>query len=182
MNYDPNWSLDAAIYAEASAPGDPNDPTRPLARWLAHAHLNSLEWSFAAGKKTALPIAIRVCIRHDLPLPAWAGQAFSTAHDQMLTARAKSWDAFLGVPLPKGAHAAVWREKDRLRKAVHDAVDIIRQNEPGTGIDDDLFDRVGEALSPPISKTAASNAFYDKTVYIPLHLKQARSPDSGEDK
>lgn len=172
MNYDPNWTLDEAINAEAGTPGDPNDPTRPLARWLAHALLASLELSFTAGKITALAVAIRVCIQHELPLPTWAGKAFSAAHDKMLTARAESWDMFLGVPLPKGQHPAAWRKKNHLRKAVRTAVGTIRQNEPGVAIGKELFHRVGKMLRPPIGNRAVEDAYYDKTVYAPMFLEE----------
>ncbi|MDP2025870.1 hypothetical protein [Sulfuriferula sp.] len=180
MNYDPNWTLEAAIDAEAGAPGDPNDPTRPLARWLAHAQLNSLEWSLVSGKKSSLALAIRVCIQHGLPLPAWAGQAFSAAHDQMLMARLTSWDEVFGAPLAKGKHGNAWRKKNNLRKAVRAAVDVIRRNEPGTAIDGNLFDRIGQALRPTVSKTTVSNAYYDRVIYVPLYLEQVRFPDSEE--
>lgn len=164
MNYDPYWTFEEALEAEWGATGDRNDPTRPLARWMAYARLNALELDFANGRKTALMLAIRICIKHTLPLPAWAGKAFIEGHNKVLFAEAKSWDEVFGAPYAKGVNLRARRRRMELQKAIRREVEKILKEEPGTPIDVGLFERVGEIFG--IGKTSAAEAYYDNRVYV----------------
>jgi hypothetical protein len=156
----------------AAQPGRRCDPTLPEFRFLASLQLGSLRRAFEAGHQRSLMAAIRVCANHDLPLPDWASKAYIHSYDQVLNARMKSWDEAFGAPYPKGTNLAATRKHRILKSAVVTRVQAIRASEPGTPIDEDLFERLGAELH--IGKTLASKLYYSLPAWRRLGLVHNR--------
>lgn len=156
MSYDPEWTLDQAW--EAHQRSGKEGPDSPLFQWVTHQELIALGQAFEAGDKWSLMLAIRKCANHDMPLPEWARSAYIAAFDTVLNARSKSWDEVFGMPYPKGQHLAAIRKKRTLRYAVCNEIKTIRKMEPGTAIDEGLFERVGSKFN--IGKTLAADLYY----------------------
>ena len=150
-------SLDEVLAANGRVIAAP--PERALA-WLRRA--------FEAGDRSSLLAAIRVCARSGLPLPDWASTAYIRAFDEVRNAEALSWDEVFGRPYPKGIHRNAERKRGRLRRVIAHRVKAIRASEPGTPIDEALFERVGAEFH--IGKTLASELYYE----APQRLQSTR--------
>lgn len=161
-----DWTCEQAMAAQETAlAADParsiSDPTLPLYQWTALHAMERERARFEAGDRMAVLAAIRQCANHDLPLPAWAATAYITAYDRVLRCETASFDDAFGRPYPKGAHMHALRKQRALRLRVWNAVRRIRQSDPATPINAILFERVGEAMRPPIGKTLAETYYYE---------------------
>ncbi len=155
-------ALDEAMAATAriiaAQPERKNDPTLPIYRLDALDRLEQHRLAFEAGNRFSLPTAIRICANHDLPLPDWASKAYIAAFDQVLNARAASWDEVFGKPYPKGTNLAATRKRRTLKYAVALRINAVLGSEPHTPIDEALFERVGAEFH--IGKTLAAALYY----------------------
>lgn len=157
-----DWSLEEAINAdEAALKADPSrsnaDPTLPFYQWHA-LHQLDIYAELYKEDKYFLMTAIRTCATHDLPLPEWAAEAYSTAYDAVNNAREKSWDKVFGNPYPKGAQLAAIRKKRMLSIGVLNEVTSMLKMNPDLNIDDCLFETVGKKFN--IGKTLANEYYY----------------------
>ena len=115
---------------------------------------------FEAGDGMALLAAIRKCANHDLAMPAWVAEAFIERYDRVLNCRAGSWDDVFGRPYPKGANLNAMRKRRTLRSAVWNEVQRTLKSEPGTTINRDLFQIIGERMRPPVAGPEAEKIYY----------------------
>jgi hypothetical protein len=149
------------------------NPTHALYKRVARAKLKNLGKAFAAGDRMALFAAIRVCSNHDLPLPRWASAAYISAYDRVLNCELASWDDAFGRPYPKNVQLAVMhkRRQTDLRRGceiVHrigcirskGAVVMAVGRVKYPAIDDGLFERIGDEMSPRIGKTEVKRLYY----------------------
>lgn len=157
-----DWTIEQVMEAHAKAraadPSKRDDPSMPLYQWVALDKLDHLEREFRAGDRFALLHAIRVCMNHDLVSPPWVVREYIAAFDSVLNYRKGSWDDAFGRPNPKGSHLAKAQKRHVLLFEVYNRIREIRLMEPGTPIDDGLFERVGAELG--IGKTLANELYY----------------------
>lgn len=140
---------------------DPDQRPRvsPVFRYAALERVESYREQYeSSGDAWYVLVAIRHCAANDIPLPEWLALAYIERFDNVLNARAKSWDDAFGAPYPKGAHLHRIRRDRQLKFAVYNAVSDIRRTDPTTPIDERLFERVGKQFA--ISKTKANELYY----------------------
>lgn len=135
------------------------DPTLPYSQWFALQELDICEDNYEKDPYF-LMTAIRICANHCLPLPRWAANAYIKAYDTVNNARAKSWNSVFGNPFPKGQHLSAIRKKLMLSVAVWLEVTQIRETEPDTPIDENLFEIVGKKFG--LGKTLAREYYYSE--------------------
>lgn len=132
------------------------DPTLPIYQHTARKEIEAEEARFAAGDRTALMAAIRICANHELMMPEWVARGFIRSYDAVLNCRVSSWDEAFGRPIPKGAHLNA-RKKRRLYAPLV-RMEVARLHKGGTPIDEAMFEAVGKKFG--LGKTLASSYYY----------------------
>jgi hypothetical protein len=157
-----DWAFEQVLAAleQARAEGmEWFDPSGPVPQWCALQKLDALEQQFGKGDDFALLHAIRVCANHDLVIPKWAALAYIKRFDAVLTCKTGSWDGAFGRPYRNGFHLVKARQRRQLRFAVYVRVREILEAEPGTAVDESLFERVGDEFD--IGKTLCNRLYYE---------------------
>lgn len=149
--YLPRGLHDAVVETADILRSDPQrsfaDPTLPIYRYDARTQLEGERQRFERGERMALLAAIRICANHDIPLPAWASQAYIRSYDQVLNCKLDSWDAAFGRPYGKGKKIQALRKRRYLRHRVWLRIVEIRREEKDSrgkppAIGNELFDRI----------------------------------------
>ncbi|SDA27050.1 hypothetical protein SAMN05216315_1325 [Nitrosospira sp. Nsp18] len=135
------------------------DPTLPYSQWFALQELDTCQQNYE-NDPYFLMTAIRICANHQLPLPDWAAKSYIKAYDNVNQARAKSWNSVFGNPYPKGRHLSAIRKKLMYQVAIWNEITLIRQMEPDTPVDENLFETVGKKFG--LGKTLASEYYYSE--------------------
>lgn len=125
--------------------------------------LPELERCFVAGDRFALMEAISECAVNDLALPNWAAEAFLDGYYSIINLRSGSWDDVFAKPYKKGFHLGQARVRRLARVEVYLTVRRILAREPGTPIDDHLFERVGRECN--VSRSLANQLYYEYKRY-----------------
>ncbi len=112
--------------------------------------------AYERGDKAALLRTVMLSIAFREPLPAWACRAFETAYDHVMMGGARSWDEVFGKPHLGKHKKSVALEN--LKYGIHRRVCDLHKG--GMPIDEALFDRVGQEMKPPVSKTVISDSYY----------------------
>jgi hypothetical protein len=112
--------------------------------------------AYEAGDNAALLLMIRHCFMLHWPVPDWAANAFVDACSYVEMGGARSWDEVFGKPHP-GKHKRSVALKN-LKYGIHRRVCNLHKG--GMPIDEALFDRVGQEMKPPVSKTVISDSYY----------------------
>ena len=90
--------------------------------------------------------ALYLCSKRDLPIPAWCRGAYISAYEKVrfYQVQGNSWNEAFGRPYPKGTKLPVKREHLELNIKVYLRIREILDSEPGTPVDNALFDRVAD--------------------------------------
>ena len=120
--------------------------------------LDTIEKRFNSGDRMALMDAIALCASNDHPLPVWVRSAYLVAFGKVKGLECRSWDDALGKPFPERKGLSAARKMASGSWDVFIAVERIRRDEPGTPIDEYLFERVAEILK--ISTAQARKYYY----------------------
>lgn len=130
---------------------------------VAVARLDEYQRKYEAGDGMALLGAIRICANYDLPLPAWAAEAYISAYDTVLNCRSNSWDDVFGKPY-HGKHLEKRRERLELQSKVWLRVRELRNHDPdiplnGNREKDGALEIVAEECD--IKRTLCSELYYE---------------------
>jgi hypothetical protein len=133
----------------------------PLFQRAALEEIQRHELRYNNGDTFALMDAIYQCSCHGLKMPEWVAAGFRHGYQTILECNAKSLGQVFGDPFKKGKHLHALRKRRRLRSVVWNKVREIRNSEPGTAINRELFKRVGREVRPPVSRSEVEEMYYE---------------------
>lgn len=134
--------------------------------------LEAKRQGFGEGNKLALVDAIRICAKHDLPLPAWVSREFLFAYDCVLNLEIATWDDVLGTPRQVAKHL-VKKKKEQFDSA-RVLLALMQARQVGRSISGVLFEEIGERYG--LGKTRVSDIYYGK----PKRKNPVANQSSGE--
>ncbi|MFP3984116.1 MAG: hypothetical protein ACLFV2_10555 [Desulfurivibrionaceae bacterium] len=148
-------TMDEAVTAQKN--GD-----RPvISQWIAAQRLEELRSLYLETKDGSIILeALYHCCLESLPLPEWCEVGYLAAYRKIRQYSAGSWDEVFGRPHPKGTHLNAKNEKWGNRHKAYLRICEILHHEPGTPIDQNLFERVGRELGVG-GKTKVEEWYYE---------------------
>ena len=130
----------------------------PIQKWLAAQELKYWQAKHAKGDKAAVLEGLYLCTLNDLPMPRWLVYAFLAAYRAIRQYEARTWDEVFGKPHKKGTHLAAKRDEREKAIQIYQRVKQIKATNPGTAIDEALFERVGDEFG--VGRSTANEYYY----------------------
>lgn len=159
--FDP-WNATFEEAVEAQGKCGTVGPATPLFQAGGARNVIKMREMVESGDGFAVLRCVAQCAVHDLVMPPWLVSQFLQKFRAVELGNVLSWDDELafGKPYKKGTQKG--KPASRVREAVEawNIANEIFAAEPVTPKDNELWERIGEAMDPKVGGTTARKAYY----------------------